>query len=97
MSDIQQGVRLRIARFLPRALENALASYKQIAAKTYKEAADAKKQHDACKVAIAHVELLLKLAKWAELPQNGADEQIDHDVLKSLIETAQAELNESLT
>ncbi|MGH1398519.1 MAG: hypothetical protein ACRBCT_04820 [Alphaproteobacteria bacterium] len=33
------------------------------------EAKKFKSHHDACKVAIAHIELLLKLAQWAEIPE----------------------------
>ncbi|MGH1455807.1 MAG: hypothetical protein ACRBDI_03410 [Alphaproteobacteria bacterium] len=70
MTSLEEGVRERITRFLPKALERAITSYKMITVhhpidKETKETnfVDAKKKHDACKVALAHVELLTKLAR----------------------------------
>ena len=102
MPNIEQGMRMRIAQFLPKALERALASYKMISLthpvnKTTKETdmGEAKKQHDACKVTIAHIELLLKLARWADLPDNGArnNDGVTQSMLQTMLETARGEVD----
>lgn len=75
--EIDDRTRDQIARFLPDALAKALASYQQFIRwdddpETAKQFND---HHNACKVAIAHIELLLKLATAVNLPdpkaQNG--------------------------
>jgi len=102
MPDIEQGMRTRIANFLPKALERALTSYKMIASANHpidKETKDydfvgAKKQQDACKVAIAHVELLLKLAHYAKLPdkKGKGNNDVTQDMLQTMLETAKTEV-----
>ena len=58
--------RERIAVFLPDALEKALTSYHKFMSQDIpEEAKDFSAYHGAAKVAISHVELLMKLAKWA--------------------------------
>lgn len=76
MEDIQ---RQQIAEFLPAALSRAIDSYYEFVTRpedipkidpsaTDKNPAKIfSDHHTACKVALAHIELLLKLAKWAEL------------------------------
>ena len=70
MSDqLNQESRARIAVFLPNALAKALSSYHEFMEQDIPE--DAKgfsAYHSAAKVAIAHVELLMKMAKWSEEP-----------------------------
>lgn len=101
MTTVENGLRCRIAGFLPRALERALASYKMISLMHPHDprsggAGDVKKQHDACKVAIAHIELLMKLARWADLPdaqEDNADTQaVTQESLRDLIVSAQREI-----
>lgn len=66
---ITTNTRAQVAEFLPDAIDRALHSYRAFMAGNVPD--DAKgfsAHHTACKVAIAHVDLLLKLARWAELP-----------------------------
>ncbi len=103
MPDIEQGVRERIANFLPKALERALTSYKMIASAKHpidKETkgydfVGAKKQQDACKVAIAHVELLLKLAHYAKLAEGkgNCSGDVTQDMLQTMLEAATSEVS----
>ncbi|MAI62556.1 MAG: hypothetical protein CBB87_08785 [Micavibrio sp. TMED27] len=101
MASIETQTRKDIACFLPEAISVALESYRYftqdqitkneaITPKTFKE------HHDACKVAIAHIELLLKLARWAELPDPQIEDQDKQKQMSEMIERAQQELN-SLT
>lgn len=88
-ADVAEQTRARIARCLPDAIERAVDSYR-----TFSSDSDEKKSknfsayHTACKAAIAHIELLLKLANWAELPRDSDDES-----LSVLMADAQAELD----
>ncbi len=63
---VRDETRRQILRFLPSALRQALASYHTFSGNEIPE--DSKgfsAHHNACKVAVAHIELLLKLANWA--------------------------------
>ncbi len=68
---IEDATRSQVAQFLPAAITKALASYHRFSGN---EAPDDAKgfsaHHSACKVAIAHVELLLKLARWADIGES---------------------------
>jgi hypothetical protein len=82
-----------IARFLPEALEKAFQSYHHFMGQDVPE--DAKgfgAHHTAAKVAIAHIELLMKLAALANLTD--AD---DHPELQDIIQHAQDEYNKIAT
>lgn len=74
MSDrIEDATRVQVALFLPAAIEKALDSYHAFSDQDIPD--DAKgfsAHHGACKVAIAHVELLLKLARWADIDSDSA-------------------------
>lgn len=87
MTTFESGMRERVSKFLPRALETALLSYHEFSEEQAtapepeqeigkdEKAKHFKAHHDACKVALAHIELLLKLARLADLPDaNGGDE-----------------------
>ncbi len=59
----------QVREFLPDAIKTAFESYRafmqqDVSAAPPKEFSD---HHGACKAAIAHVNLLIKLAEWAEL------------------------------
>lgn len=83
-----EDMRLKIAESLPKAIEHAMDSYRQFyEGVTITSAKDFSAHHTACKAAIAHVELLLKLAQWAHLPDESAD-----DGLAALLSDAEAEL-----
>lgn len=94
MKNKKQGKRLgadmraKIAESLPHAIDFALQSYRKFYAnETYADAKDFSAHHTACKTAIAHIELLLKLASWAKLPDEDTD-----DELAALLSDAEAEL-----
>ena len=101
MADIKNlgdYTRDQMFEFLPPALEIAFASYHEFAAKSQiGDAAGFKKHHDACKAAIAHIYLLLKLAKLADLEgKNHGDNNIsdkDQKALNELLKNAQNELS----
>jgi hypothetical protein len=65
---IEESTRRQIAEFLPAAIERTLESYREFSGRD--AGGDSKAfnaHHAACKVAVAHIELLIKLAKWADL------------------------------
>ena len=79
-----------IAKALPCAIKTALASYQRFAAdEDIGDAKEFKAHHDACKVAIAHIELLLKLADSVKAEQAGdASGAVDPALMGQLIESA---------
>lgn len=99
MSHIEKDTREAIAAFLPGAIAAALLSYsrfleEQATADTQTEAKEFKAHHDACKVAIAHIELLVKLAK-AMGDEDSADKDLQKQAaLANLIVNARAEIND---
>lgn len=70
MPPLESQTKDRIAAFLPEAIGTALRSYARFAGQDAptEEARDFTAHHNACKVAIAHIELLVKLARWVDLP-----------------------------
>lgn len=70
MSDkIDIQTRQQVAVFLPLAITKTLKSYDDfMAVKITEKAKDFLTHHNACKAAISHLELLLKLAEWAHIP-----------------------------
>lgn len=91
-TKIEDLSRAQIAEFLPEAIRAALNSYQEF---SDKEVGDKEKEfkehHTACKVAISHIDLLLKLARWADLP-DGAIESQNHQCVVAAIEEAEKEL-----
>ena len=91
-------MRKDIAAFLPNAMQTAIQSYmgfaEQEATEPEKnnEAKSFKDHHDACKVAIAHIKLLVELAKWADLPTPELEDEVKQEVLKNVLENANTEL-----
>lgn len=77
--NIDSKTRRQIADFLPSAISKTLQSYEGFILS--EEVGDAKEftaHHNACKVAISHLELLLKLASWAEIPTSEGDQYLSH-------------------
>ncbi len=92
MPQIEMLTRRQIAEFLPTAIETALTSYQLFSeSDSLDNAKDFKAHHDACKIAIAHIELLIKLAQWADLPD--LEDGNDQNILRGLIESGQKELD----
>lgn len=85
----EAGMRTRISIFLPKALSTALCSYEMFLEQgACEEAKDFKAHHDACKSAITHLELIIKLAEKIGVfipnePINDTDAMADliHDAL----------------
>ncbi len=74
--SLEENSRAKIAHCLPDAIDCALQSYRRFYGQESSEGASAKDfsaHHSACKTAIAHIELLLKLAAWAQLPRKDED------------------------
>lgn len=93
---IENKTREQIAKFLPDAIAKALTSYHQFAERDM-DSHNAKSfsdHHKACKVAIAHIELLIKLAGHAGLPDAKADDHNNQIVLAALLQEAQEDLEE---
>ena len=91
--DIVPLTRAQIAAFLPDAISTALTSYKNFydSEAVFETAKDFSAHHAACKAAIAHIELLIKLARWADLPDGTQDADKDAQ-LALLLASAQSEL-----
>lgn len=93
MTKIQDQSRAQIAAFLPGAIMRALTSYFEFskASPDEQQCKDFASRHTAAKAAISHIELLVKLAKWADLP----DEKDGSPDLALMIANAQQELDKS--
>ena len=79
----EHSLRLRLWCFLQVRIE----WYIQSVPKKFAE------HHSACKVAIAHIELLIKLARWADLPDVAAEDQNGQVILAAMMQQAEDELN----
>lgn len=92
MSELEEDMRLRVSVFLPEAMARALESYEAFLAHQHlSEPKDFKAHHDACKTAIGHLDLLIKLAeKVGIFKGDGSDEDADvfadavHDAIKEV-------------
>ncbi|MDP7142127.1 MAG: hypothetical protein QF692_02505 [Alphaproteobacteria bacterium] len=90
---IEQQTRQQISDFLPDAISRALTSYYRFSRQDAPaEAKEFSAHHSACKVAIAHIELLIKLARWAELPDAESGDANHQVVLAAMMREAQQEL-----
>lgn len=47
---------------------------------------------DACKVPTAHIDLLIKLARWADLPDPAVENEGQQQLLQALIQKGREEL-----
>ncbi|MFP4313383.1 MAG: hypothetical protein ACLFR0_03555 [Alphaproteobacteria bacterium] len=103
MPQLEEQTRRDIAAFLPEAIETALESYRSFAQEQATSPVSSedvevtekfKKHHDACKVAIAHIKLLIDLAKWADLPDARLADEKKHKHLLSLLSVADNEIKE---
>ena len=92
---IEDETRQSIATFLPDAIGQALKSYYRFSQQSASfEAKEFSAHHSACKVAIAHIELLIKLARWADLPdQEQSVQSNDQVIMAAMVEEAQKELS----
>lgn len=90
-TNIEATTRAQIADFLPDAIRLAVESYRNHMTRSDLEA-DFSNHHKAAKVAISHIELLIKLARWADLPDGDARDAGDMAHLSALMASAQAEV-----
>jgi hypothetical protein len=88
---IEDRTRQQIAEFLPEAIVLAFASYKEHMAKEI-ENDKFESHHKSAKIAISHIELLIKLAKWADLPDKSVVTETEAQYLKGLMDKAEAEI-----
>jgi hypothetical protein len=91
--SIEDTSRTQIASFLPDAIAKALTSYHTFMATPHESEAKAfSAHHGACKAAIAHIELLLKLARWADLPDARTGTSNEQIMLAAMVQEAEEEL-----
>ena len=91
VKKIDEVTQKQIAAFLPHAIAKALQSYQDFVAIEL-EFDSAKKSksksfsdhHGACKAAISHLELLLKMAEWAHLTDENAQKGSDEGLARIL-------------
>lgn len=90
---MEAQTRARIALFLPEAIRKALSSYEAFLTDEVEGGSkEFKAHHDAGKVAIGHLELLIKMAKWVDEPST-EENHVDHQaVLSDIIKKAQEEI-----
>ena len=86
--EIGAQARTRIAETLPQAIEKAVASYHDFTDGGGEEPKDFQSRHTAAKAALAHIELLLKLAALVEAGGDGKNSG-----LEELIQNAKSELD----
>lgn len=90
---IEDKSRGQIADALPDAIAIALTSYQVFLEKDHHEdSKEFKTHHEACKVAISHLELLIKLAKWADLPDENASDESRQVMLAAMMKNAEIEV-----
>lgn len=90
---IEQQSRAQIAAFLPDAIRMALNSYQKFSHEIHGDNEKSfKDHHTACKVAISHIDLLLKLARWADLPDDVLADRNQQMILVAAIAEAEREL-----
>lgn len=86
--EIERQARVQIAQTLPLAMEKAINSYHDfVDQESAEEATDFKNRHMAAKAALAHIELLIRLARMVD-----AGDEVDHAQLDALIAEAKREL-----
>lgn len=91
---IEAATREQIAAFLPEAIRLAVESYRSFMEKSA-DNSDIKKfadHHKSAKVAISHIELLIKLARWADLPDGQLAGGLEVEAFAGLMAAAEAEI-----
>lgn len=92
MSLPSSQMRAKIACHLPKAFDAAICSYQSFYdTALYDDAKSFSAHHSACKAAIAHLQLLIKLADWveADTPED------DLELFQSAKKLAQDELSKT--
>ncbi len=74
---VTKAVRERVAKFLPQALHAAIDSYHKFSDEDVpNDIKGFSAHHTAAKIAIAHIELLIKLAAWADIEPDTASGEL---------------------
>lgn len=98
MPHTHPRTRQQLAAFLPAAITKALSGYRELTHMNIERTSSEYKKHqEACKVAVAHINLLIKLAKdVAALSHEGqaTQDNCDDAALQAIIENAQKELKD---
>ncbi len=87
--NIESATKKQVAEILPELLSKTLQEYRSFMDKTTQEEADKitfSKKQSSGKVAVAHIMLLLKLAKWAQVE---GDPKVKDDLAKAIINARQ--------
>lgn len=99
MTSLDEQMRRRVKRFLPQALERVIASHKANTPnhpynpdKKKNEPLEVKRQHDACKSALSHMQLLMVFAQDLEKQPDQSSGENEKEELAKMIETAKAEI-----
>lgn len=94
MSELKEMTNARMHKFFPEALERALLNYRRASHKSERDYMKIKQQQDACKVGIAHIQLLLKLGRELTDEAKGVGgAEMEHEDLHQLIKNAQDEIS----
>lgn len=67
----EEDTRKKVARMLPLIADKAVRNYQDminLGASKFNEKSHPKVYYEVCKAAAAHLQMLLKLAEWAEVP-----------------------------
>ncbi len=85
----EDKARSEITDILEETIDRAVTSYYCFAKKIFKEeeSKDVTEYHKSCKVALAHLDLLIKLARWVD--KTGMDEAPDIDEARKDFEAYQ--------
>ena len=88
-----ETLRLSIARLLPLAMEQAVASYREfVVVEVPLEAKEFKDHHTAGRTALVHLETLLRLARWAALPAGAGEEPAAEEEIDTMVSEARQAL-----
>lgn len=93
-TDLKDDLKGQVTEFLPEAIKTVLANYQLFRENMdhMKESKNFKDHHSAAKAAIAHLELLLKLAEKLETSQPH-NEGLDQQELAAMLDNAKAEVD----
>lgn len=89
-NKLEGWARQSVRRFLYHAIRKNLESYRRFSGRpNFIKTKDFSEHHAACKMAITHLDLLLKMAKWADMGEEGSGSR---DEMLKLMREAQDEL-----
>lgn len=88
---IENATREQIAEFLSEAIALTVGSYREHMNRTINKD-NFSEHHKQAKVAISHIELLIKLARWADLPDTQVAGDENAKYLQALMRKAEAEV-----